>query len=248
MTMNKWALVTGGAKRIGEAIALTLHKRDYNLLLHYKGSKAEAMALADKLNQMREGSCQTLQADLSTERGVESLVQHISTHRLPLSALINNASLFVPDNKASDWQTCQQLLNLNLLAPYHLATRLGDNLANNRGSVINLVDIHGDRPLKHHGLYSISKAGLKMATQALAQELAPKVRVNGISPGAILWPAQSDQDAIERVTRAIPLERPGKAKDIADAVSFILDSSYLNGQVIAIDGGRSATGYTGADG
>ncbi len=248
MTKNKWALVTGGAKRIGEAIVLALHGKGFNILLHYKGSENEARALAGKLNLSRVNSCQTVQADLATEQGPLSLVQHINDHQLSLGALINNASQFVPDSSIENWQSSQQLLNLNLLAPYLLATKLSENLASNDGCVVNLVDIHGDRPLKRHGLYSISKAGLNMATRALAQELAPKVRVNGISPGAILWPSQSDQAAIASVTQAIPLARAGSPEDIADTVCFILESPYLNGQVIAIDGGRSATGYTGADG
>ncbi|CAM3971332.1 SDR family oxidoreductase [Shewanella aquimarina] len=246
--MTKWALVTGGAKRIGQAIVLALHDKGFNIVLHYNGSEVEAISLAEKLNLVRANSCQTVKADLADEPGIDTLIRHINVHRLPLGVLVNNASLFTPDNNLSDWSSSQRLLNLNLLSPYLLATALGDNLASNQGCVINLVDIHGERPLKHHGLYSISKAGLQMATRALAQELAPKIRVNGISPGAILWPSKSDQAAIAKVTQAIPLQRAGGPKDIANTVCFILDSPYLNGQVIAIDGGRSATGYTGADG
>ena len=246
--MTKWALVTGGAKRIGQAIVLALHEKGFNIVLHYNGSEVEAISLAEKLNLVRANSCQTVKADLADDLGIDTLIRHINVHRLPLGVLVNNASLFTPDNTLSDWSSSQRLLNLNLLSPYLLATALGDNLARHQGCVINLVDIHGERPLKHHGLYSISKAGLQMATRALAQELAPKIRVNGISPGAILWPSKSDQAAIAKVTQAIPLQRAGGPEDIANTVCFILDSPYLNGQVIAIDGGRSATGYTGADG
>ena len=246
--MTKWALVTGGAKRIGQAIVLALHEKGFNIVLHYNGSEVEAISLAEKLNLVRANSCQTVKANLADEPGIGTLIRYINVHRLPLGVLVNNASLFTPDNTLSDWSSSQRLLNLNLLSPYLLATALGDNLASHQGCVINLVDIHGERPLKHHGLYSISKAGLQMATRALAQELAPKIRVNGISPGAILWPSKSDQAAIAKVTQAIPLQRAGGPEDIANTVCFILDNPYLNGQVIAIDGGRSATGYTGADG
>ena len=245
--MTKWALITGGAKRIGKVIAMRLHQGGYNIALHYNNSQEDAQTLAKQFNQKRTNSCRLFQANLASEQEVNKLVEAINS-QLALSTLINNASVFYPDAEITRWQESLDLLSSNLVAPYILAKRLSDNLANQQGCIINLVDIHGDRPLKGHGLYSISKAGLIMATRALAQELSPGVRINGISPGAILWPNDCNTDAITKVIDEIPMKRPGTPEDIAYTVDFILNSPYLNGQIIAIDGGRSATGYTGADG
>ncbi|MFV7772542.1 SDR family oxidoreductase [Shewanella marisflavi] len=247
MTMTKWALITGGAKRIGKAIAIRLHQSGYNIALHYNSAQRDAQTLAGQLNQQRTGSCKLFQANLASEQEIKTLIEAVNCE-LTLSVLINNASVFHPDPEIANWQDSQHLLTTNLIAPYLLAQGLAPNLASQSGCIINLVDIHGDRPLKGHGLYSISKAGLNMATRALAQELSPAVRVNGISPGAILWPSGSETDTVTKVINEIPMKRPGTPEDIAYTVDFILNSPYLNGQIIAIDGGRSATGYTGADG
>lgn len=243
--MNQWALVTGAAKRIGRAIAMKLHSSGYNIIIHYGASADAACSLCDELNQVRQDSCVTIQADLSTEEGINDLVKLATSFKL--SILINNASQFYPTPlQETQLNDCQRLLVINLLAPYFLAQKLSPLLSKNNGTIINLLDIHGQKPLKDHGIYSISKAGLQMATLSLAQELGPNVRVNGIAPGAILWPENSQNNAQESIIKQIPLAKCGSPADIANTVQFLVDSHYISGQIIAIDGGRTATGYMGA--
>lgn len=191
IVMTTWALVTGAAKRIGHAIAVQLHDDGYNIVIHYGQSIDEAQALCDKLNTKRGDSAIIMQADLTNSDAIDSLIAEINSLAISVSVLINNASCFYPTPIGeTSFLKVQQLLATNLIAPYLLAEKLSPLLEANKGCVINLLDIHGKRPLKDHGLYSISKAALEMATLSLAQELAPNVRVNGVSPGAILWPEQ----------------------------------------------------------
>ncbi|AQS36269.1 dehydrogenase of unknown specificity, short-chain alcohol dehydrogenase like [Shewanella psychrophila] len=243
--MTQWALVTGAAKRIGREIAIKLHSSGYNIIIHYGVSAEEAKSLCQKLNKIREHSCVTAQANLSTEAGINTLVE--AATQFKLSILINNASEFYPTPLAdTQFKDSQRLLAVNLLAPYFLAQRLFPLLSKSNGAIINLLDIHGQKPLKDHGLYSISKAALQMATLSLAQEMGPGVRVNGIAPGAILWPENSHNDAQETIIKQIPLAKCGSPADIANTVQFLVDSHYISGQIIAIDGGRTAIGYMGA--
>ncbi|WP_041415966.1 pteridine reductase [Shewanella halifaxensis] len=245
--MTTWALVTGAAKRIGLAIATQLHDDGYNIVIHYGQSVNEAQALCDKLNTKRAGSAIMTQANLAQADAVNQLVSQIKSSQLSLSVLINNAASFTPTPTAeATFAQAQQLLATNLITPYLLSEALSPLLARHNGCIINLLDIHGRRPLKDHGLYSISKAALEMATLSLAQELAPDVRVNGVSPGAILWPEQSDKQSQQAVLSAIPLAKLGHPEDIAKLVSHLVSSSYISGQVIAVDGGRSAVGFMGA--
>lgn len=246
--MEKWALVTGAAKRIGRAISQQLHREGYNIILHFGQSSDEAHALANALNKNRSDSALCLQANLDNDTGIASLIDTIKHKQLPLTLLVNNASVFSPSTfKHTTFTQCQTTLATNLIAPYLLAQGLFPLLKQHQGSVINLLDIHAKRPLKHHGLYSISKAGLEMATLSLAQEMGPNVRVNGIAPGAILWPNNSDEAAQSEIIQAIPLARLGHCEDIANLVSFLAKAPYISGQIIAVDGGRSATGFKGAD-
>lgn len=254
---HQWALVTGGAKRIGAAICKKLHCDGFNILIHCHHSKAEADALALELNLMRPSSAAVLQAELGSEVGLKMLVdgvtQLLADKAGVLTALVNNASVFAPEDAAGidvDFQgpafdAMASVLQVNALTPYLLTKRLYSQLAIKGGAVVNLCDIHGRRPLKRHGVYSMSKAALEMATLSLAQELAPKVRVNGVAPGAILWPESPDSNA-DAVVKQIPLGRAGEPDDIATTVSFLLKAGYISGQIIAVDGGRSASGYLGA--
>lgn len=253
---HQWALVTGGAKRIGAAICKRLHCDGFNILIHCHHSKAEADALALELNLLRPSSAAVLQAELGSEAGlkmlVDGVIQLLGDKGGVLTALVNNASVFAPEDAGID-ADCQgpafdamaSVLQVNALTPYLLTKRLYSQLAITGGAVVNLCDIHGRRPLKRHGVYSMSKAALEMATLSLAQELAPKVRVNGVAPGAILWPESPDSNA-DAVVKQIPLGRAGEPDDIATTVSFLLKAGYISGQIIAVDGGRSASGYLGA--
>ncbi|MGS0693231.1 pteridine reductase [Shewanella sp. 0m-4] len=245
--MTTWALVTGASKRIGCTIATHLHNEGHNIVIHYGQSAKQAQALCTQLNTKRADSAIIMQADLAQADAVNKLVLQIKSSQLPLSVLINNASSFIPTPTGeATFAQAQQLLATNLITPYLLAEALNPILSKNNGCIINLLDIHGRRPLKDHGLYSISKAALEMATLSLAQELAPDVRVNGVSPGAILWPEQSDTESQQAVLSAIPLAKLGQPEDIAKLISHLVSSSYISGQVIAVDGGRSAVGFMGA--
>ncbi|MCL1137227.1 pteridine reductase [Shewanella pneumatophori] len=245
--MATWALVTGAAKRIGLAIVSQLHSDGYNIIIHYGNSANEATQLKNKLNKLRPNSAETIQANLAEPTAVSKLAQDILSSNIQLSVLVNNASSFYPTPIGNtDFAQAQQLLTTNLLSPYLLAEQLRSLLSLHHGCIINMLDIHGKRPLKDHGLYSISKAALEMATLSLAQELAPSIRVNGVAPGAILWPEQSLEASQQAVLDAIPLAKLGQAEDIAKLISHLISAPYISGQIIAVDGGRSAVGYKGA--
>ncbi|MCL1050480.1 pteridine reductase [Shewanella abyssi] len=245
--MNKWALITGAAKRIGYSIAKQLHLDGYNILIHYNQSHNQALSLYTELNTARPNSAQIIQAELNNQLALEKFISDLKSLALPLTVLVNNASEFYPTPIGeTDYLAAQQLLATNLLAPYFLAEQLAPTLKQQSGCIINLIDIHAKRPLKDHGLYSISKAALEMATLSLAQELAPDIRVNGVAPGAILWPEQSNDGSQDRVLKEIPLAKLGQTDDIAKLISHLVSAPYISGQIIAVDGGRSAVGFTGA--
>ena len=235
----KTALITGGAVRIGAQIVKTLHKNNYRVLVHYHQSKRNAQTLCNELNAKISNSAEMVCANLNSISEIIKLSSEIES----LDLLINNASVFYPTplSKArrDDWDN---LINVNLKAPYFLATELSNKLSSRNGSIINIVDIHSERPLKNHSIYSISKAGLKMLTLSLAKELAPNVRVNGVSPGSIIWPQNKDliSDNEKRIMLdRIALKRQGKPEDIAETVLFLVESEYITGQIINIDGGRT---------
>jgi len=235
----KTALITGGAVRIGAQIVKTLHENNYRVLVHYHQSKKNAQILCNELNTKISNSAEMVCTDLNSLSNIEKLSSKIES----IDLLINNASVFyptpLPQTKHEDWDN---LINVNLKAPYFLATQLSNKLCSRNGSIINIVDIHSERPLRNHPIYSISKAGLKMLTLSLAKELAPNVRVNGISPGSIIWPQTkgsiSDNQKKIMLDR-VALKRQGKPKDIAEAVLFLVESDYITGQIINIDGGRT---------
>ena len=238
------AIVTGGARRIGAMIACQLHTRGLNVLIHYRGSAAEAEQLAADLNQLRAHSAATVQADLSDATAPATIVQAAVQAFGRVDVLINNASTFYPTSidtiQPSDWDA---LIDSNQKAPLWLSLAFFKALQDRTGNIVNLVDIHGQVPLKNHVIYSQAKAGLIMQTKSLAKDLAPQVRVNGVAPGSILWPegeaAQSDQEKQDILER-VPMGRSGRPEDIAGAVCFLaLDAPYITGQILAVDGGRS---------
>lgn len=238
------ALVTGSAHRLGAHTARTLHARGWNLVIHYRSREEQANALIEQMNGQRPGSACALQADLSQTSAVNSLASEAVAQWGRLDALVNNASVFypTPTAKASedDWNT---ILNTNLRAPFFLLQACLPELRKNRGSVVNLIDIYSEKPIDDHPLYCASKAGLAALTRSWAKDLAPDVRVNGVSPGAILWPegeAEMDQSAQQAILDKTPLARTGNPDDIAETIAFLIcDAPFITGQVIAVDGGRS---------
>ena len=235
----KTALITGGAARIGAQIVKTLHLNQFNIIIHCNRSKDKAQLLCDELNLIRANSVEIVSGNLNNIDELDSLVSSIKS----IDLLVNNASVFYPksveDSEMKDWDN---VININLKAPFFLSKGLSKTLSKNDGSIINIIDIHSERPLKKHAIYNISKAGLKMLTQTLAKELAPRVRVNGVSPGSILWPqdsAEISEDDKNLMLERIALHRQGAPQDIADTVLFLANSNYITGQIINIDGGRT---------
>ncbi|MDQ2070868.1 pteridine reductase [Natronospira bacteriovora] len=239
---GKTVLVTGAARRIGATIADRLHGAGMNVVIHYRHSGEEAQALSTKLNARRPDSAVTAQADLLAPDGFPSLIKTAEQWG-GLDVLINNASSFYPTPMSeADENQWDDLIGSNLKGPFFLAQAAMENLRNRRGQIINIIDIHAFRPLGEHPIYCAAKAGLAMLTRSLAKELAPWVRVNGIAPGAILWPEQGMDDATRRhVLDRVPLQCTGKPEDIAAAALFLIrDAPYVNGHILPVDGGRSA--------
>jgi len=239
---GKVVLVTGAARRIGAAIVTRLHENGARVAIHYRGSDIEANDLAARLNGEREGSAATFQADLLKLESLTELVSAVREWGGRLDCLVNNASSFYPTPVGSISETqWDDLIGSNLKAPLFLSQAAAPQLRENRGVIINIVDIHAQRPLRNHAVYGPAKAGLAMLTRSLAKDLAPHIRVNGVSPGAILWPEDGMSDAAQQsILRQVPLERPGTTDDIAGCVLYLWrDASYVTGQIIAVDGGRS---------
>lgn len=242
---GKVALITGAGRRIGAAIARRLHGAGMNVVLHYRASAADAASLCKELNAARADTAATSEADLLDLAAIDALAREAAGRWGRLDALVNNASAFYPTPVGTITEAqWGDLIGSNLKAPVFLSQAVVPALTATGGSIVNIVDIHGERPLKDHPVYSITKAGLAMATRALARELGPAVRVNGVSPGAILWPAAGiDAAGQARIVDRIPLKRQGEPDDIARAVHFLLrDAPYVTGQIIAVDGGRSLHG------
>ncbi len=235
------ALVTGGAQRIGASIVQALHDAGLNVVIHYRNSRAEAEDLVARLNRRRSGSAAALAADLTDPRAVRTLAAQAQACFQRLDVLVNNASSFYPTPLAEvcddDWD---RLMNGNLRAPFLLSQQLAPALAaSGQGAIINLIDIYAEKPLPGHSLYCITKAGLAMMTRSLARELGPQIRVNGIAPGAILWP-EHGQPQQHIMLSASALKRAGEPQDIAGAVTWLaLHAPYVTGQILAVDGGRS---------
>ena len=240
---GRWALVTGAAKRIGAVIARSLHEAGANVAIHYFSSAEPADALATELNGIRPGSALTVSADLRDVRTIKPMAERVLAKTGRLDVLVNNASSFYPTPLATvtdeQWH---DLIDSNLKAPLFLAQAFLEPLRATQGCIVNIVDVHSTRPLRDHPVYGAAKAGLAMLTRSLAKDLGPTIRVNGVSPGAILWP--EDDGMSEKLREAIikqtALKRSGEPEDIAAAVLFLVrDAPYVTGHIIAVDGGRS---------
>ncbi|MBT3196343.1 MAG: pteridine reductase [Gammaproteobacteria bacterium] len=239
---GKVALITGAAQRIGAATAQLLHHSGMKLVIHYRNSDLAARRLQQLLESNRSHSVTLLQGDLHQTQTLKGLVEEAAAVWGRLDALINNASTFYPTPfgtiTENQWD---ELLGINLKAPLFLAQAAAPYLTQQQGNIINMIDIHADRPLKEHPVYSTSKAGLAMLTKSLARELGPEIRVNGVAPGAILWP----ENEINATTKAeiiarTALKRSGAPSDIAHTIRFLIrDAHYITGQILNVDGGRT---------
>lgn len=243
---EKTVLITGGAKRIGANASRLLHQAGLNIIIHCRSSVESANELANELNQLRQNSACVICADLDDELAYEPLIEQAINCWGRLDVLINNASSFFPTPIGNiTLQNWDNLMNSNMKAPLFLSQAAAPQLKQNKGCIINMVDIHGQRPMREHTVYCAAKAGLAMITQSLAKELGPEIRVNGVAPGAILWPedgaageAMPEQTKTFIVNRTA-LKRPGEPDDIAKTLLFLIrDANYITGQIIPVDGGR----------
>jgi len=239
---GRCVLVTGGAKRLGAAIGRQLHAAGANVVVHYHQSQPAADALVAEFEAARAGSALAVRADLHDVERLPTLVEAALAHFGRLDVLVNNASTFYPTPVGSITPAqFEDLVGTNLRAPLFLSQAAAPALRASRGLILNMVDIHGRRPLKAHPVYSAAKAGLVMLTKSLARELGPEVRVNGIAPGPVLWPERDLDDGLKaEIVAKTALKRSGTPEDIArTALFFAAEAPYVTGQVIAVDGGRS---------
>ncbi len=241
---DKTVLVTGGARRIGAVIVQVLHQAGANVIIHYNQSKQEALQLKEVLNNKRADSAYVIQADLSKD-SLSNLMQQAIAWKGKLHGLVNNASLFYPTelqiSAESEWQ---ELMHVNAFVPYQLSLLAKDTLMQSQGAIINIVDIHAEKPLRDYSLYCQSKAALRQQTLSLAKELAPNIRVNAVAPGAILWPEDKAELSLtqkESLLANIPLQRMGTPEEIAEAVLYLATASYVTGVILPVEGGRLLT-------
>ena len=238
---NKFVLLTGGAKRIGATTSRYLHEKGFNIILHYNNSELEAESISDELNKIRKNSCFVIQANFNSETSTSKLVEKVSDITESLDVLINNASSFYPTpiDKASldEWK---DLTDTNVTTPLFLIQALALYLKRANGCIINISDTLVKNGIKEYSLYSGAKAALEGVTKSLAKELAPEVRVNGIAPGAILWPDDKDLSDSEKesILKKVALGKIGKPEDIASTIFFLTESKYITGQILNVDGGR----------
>jgi len=242
----KTALVTGAANRLGAQIARTLHQNGANLIIHFRASSAAAQALEVELNQSRKNSALAIGAELGSVSGLEELAAKACSAFDGLHILVNNASSFYPTKfgevKQQEWD---DLIASNYKAPLFLSQACYPALQQSAGCIINMLDIYASRPLAQHSVYCSAKAANQMLVKSLALELAPEVRVNGIAPGAILWPGGDKSNSVEQqqaIIEQIPLKRCGTPQTIADTVLFLATNDYITGEIIRVDGGRLLTG------
>ncbi|MBS0320176.1 MAG: pteridine reductase [Proteobacteria bacterium] len=240
---DKTILITGGAKRVGAAICRRLHASGARLMLHYRRSAGEARLLQAELNGVRPDSVALIQADLLDDAQLPAMVEQTVQRFGRLDALVNNASSFfetpVGSITAAQWN---DLIGTNLRAPLFLAQAAAGALRRTRGSIVNITDIHAERPLKNYLVYSVAKTGLAGLTRSLARELAPDIRVNAVAPGPVMWPEEDsfDEVARARIVAHTPLKREGLPEDVARAVHFLIaDAPYVTGETINVDGGRN---------
>ena len=239
---GKVALVTGAAKRIGAEIVKTLHAEGATVVVHYGHSEEDAADLVAMLNAQRPNSCFSYSILLGDISGLSKMVEWVIQSTGRLDVLINNASSFYPtalgEITESDWEN---LFDSNLKGPLFLSQAAAPYLTEANGCIINMVDIHADRPLAQHPVYCSAKAGLAMLTKSLALELGPSVRVNGVAPGIILWPEGEQSEAVQAdLMSRTALKRAGGVEDITNTVLFLVrDAPYITGQIVAVDGGRT---------
>ena len=241
---NKTILITGGARRVGAAIGERLHAAGANLVIHYRSSGREARALVKSFNALRQGSAMAIKANLLDRLAPQALVRACVKHYGQLDGLVNNASSFyatpMGSMKHKGWD---DLVGTNLKAPLFLSQAAAPALKRTRGVIVNIVDIHAELPLPDYLMYTVAKGGLAALTRSLARELAPEIRVNGVSPGPILWPehsAWSSARVRQSIIKKTLLQREGEPDDIAKAVAFFfMNAPYVTGQILAVDGGRS---------
>ncbi len=237
---QKTALVTGGAKRVGQAIALALAQKKVNILLHFNTSEKEALETAVKIKSFGV-ACDLFQADLSKNADIQRMTKNIYAKHPSVDILVNSASLFyktpLKEAKESDWDA---LINANLKGPFLVSQAIGVKMSENQGGrIINIADWSGFRPYRDHSPYCVSKGGLLTLTKALARDLAPKVYSNAIAPGPVLLPPDFSEEEKQQVIKKTLLGRIGSPQDIANAVLFLLDNDFINGTVLVVDGGRS---------
>jgi len=238
----KTILITGGAKRIGRQMAITLHKAGHNVVVHYRSSSGAAGVLVQKLNHERADSAAAVQGDLLDLSCIPGLIEQSIDTFGQLDCVINNASTFYPTPiELIEDDFWKDLIGSNLKAPAFIVKAAARHLRETNGCIINIVDIHARNPMADHPIYCSAKAGLEMLTKSLARDLAPQIRVNAIAPGAILWPENDAGVAAQQeVLSKIPLGRMGQPEDVAQLVRFLIDEAeYITGQIIAVDGGRS---------
>ena len=239
---QKFIFLTGGAKRIGKTTCKHFHNEGFNIIFHYNSSKSEANEIKKNLNEIRKDSCFTLQADFDDESSIKKLTQGLSEITDELSVLINNASSFYPtpieDASMDEWNN---LMATNATTPLFLTQALLPFLKKGKGCIINISDTLAPSGIKNFSLYSGAKSALEGITKSLAKELAPDIRVNAISPGAILWPEDEDlsEDQQKQRLAKVPLGRIGCPEDISSLAVFLSEAEYITGQVIKVDGGRS---------
>jgi pteridine reductase len=239
---GKTVLITGGARRVGAAICRRLHVAGANLMVHFRSSAGEARLLQAELNHIRAGSVALIQADLLDIAKLPSLVQETLATFGRLDGLVNNASSFFPtpvgEITVEHWN---DLVGTNLRSPLFLAQAAAPALRKTQGAIVNITDIHAERPLRSYVVYSVAKAGLSGLTRALARELAPEIRVNAVAPGPVLWPEDDAFDELsrQRIISHTPLKREGTPEDIAKAVHYLLaEATYVTGETHNVDGGR----------
>lgn len=239
----KVALITGAARRIGATTARHLHHNGYKVVIHYSTSVDAAQKLASELNLARENSAATVCGDLLNAENYQRIATQAEAAFGGIDLLVNNASSFYPTRMGEiTEQSWDDLLATNLKAPLFLSQALLPSLKTTRGCIINMIDIHGSQPLRDHPVYCAAKAGLKMLTLSMAKDLGPQIRVNGIAPGAILWPendAELDSAQQQSIVNQTALKRAGSPTDIAEAIVYLASAEYVTGQILAVDGGRS---------
>ena len=241
---GKVALVTGAARRVGAEIARELHRSGLNVVIHYRESAEAATVLRDELLAARPDSAGLIRADLLDTASLPGVIAQAQGLWGRLDALVNNASGFYPTPVGTiDEAQWDELIGSNLKAPLFLSQAAAPHLAERLGCIVNIVDIHAERPLKAYPVYCAAKAGLVMLTKSLARELAPAVRVNAVAPGAILWPEHASDEARRAIVARTALKRQGRPYDIARAVRFlVMEAEYITGEIITVDGGRSLYG------